>query len=107
YIVEPQKISQKEFDRVQNVLYSSLSEFRIAGEVVRSTGVRSVAQLVENAFAHEAKTIVAVGDDDTLHAVINAVNRREMVVGFIPLTESPLSDLLGVKDILQAAKTIA
>jgi diacylglycerol kinase family enzyme len=107
YIVDPQKISQKEFERVQNVLYSSLSEYRISGEVVRVTGLRTVQQLVENALAHEAKTIVAVGSDETLNTVINAVNKREVVIGFIPIVESEIGNILGMKDITQAVKTIA
>jgi diacylglycerol kinase family enzyme len=107
YIVDPQKLPQKDFERVQNVLYSSLSEFRIAGEVVRVTGLRTIQQLVENAFAHEAKTIVAVGGDDTLHDVINAVGKREITIGFIPIVDSEMSGMLGIKDLLQAVKTIA
>ncbi len=107
YIVDPQQLSQKEFERVQNVLYSSLSEFRISGEVVRVTGVRTIAQLVENAFAHEAKTIVAVGGDDTLHETINAIGKRPIVVGFIPLGDSELGQIFGIGEISQAVKTIA
>ncbi len=107
YIVDPQKLKQKEFERVQNILYSSLSEFRVSGEVVRSTGVRTIQQLVENAFAHEAKTIVAVGNEETLHDVINAIGKREIVVGFIPLEECEIGKIFGIKDIPQAVKTIA
>ncbi len=107
YIVDPQKLTQKEFERVQSILYSSLSEFRISGEVVRVTGVRTIQQLVENAFAHEAKTIVAVGSEETLHDVINAVGKRDVVIGFIPLAESEIAKILGIKDIPQAAQTIA
>ncbi|MBX4191242.1 MAG: hypothetical protein KW804_00355 [Candidatus Doudnabacteria bacterium] len=107
YIVDPQKISQREFERVQHNLYSSLSEYRISGEVVRVTGLRSIQQLVENAFSHEAKTIVAVGNDQTLHEVINGIGKREMIVGFIPLIKSELGNILGIRDLEQAAKIIA
>src|SRR4029077_12710878 len=107
YIVDPQKITQKEFERVQNVLYSSLSEFRISGEIVRVTSLRTVQQLVENAFSHTATSIVAVGSDETLHDVINAIGKREIVIGFIPLAESEIGESLGIKDILQAVRTVA
>jgi diacylglycerol kinase family enzyme len=73
---------------------------------VRSTGLRTVSQLVENAFSHEAKTIVAVGNDDTLQEVINAVGDREAVIGFIPILESEIGKIIGVKNIDQAAKTL-
>jgi len=106
YIVDPQKLSQREFERVQNLLYSSLSEYRVSGEIMRVTGLRTINQLVENAFTHGAKTIVAVGSDETLHDVINAIKGREIVVGFIPLFNTELGELLGIKNIEQAAKTI-
>ncbi len=106
YIVDPQKISQREFERVQNLLYSSLSEYRVSGEVVRSTGLRTINQLVETAFSHDAKTIVAVGTDDTLHDVINAVKGREVTIGFVPIFDTEMSQALGIKNIPHAAKTI-
>src|ERR1041385_1974214 len=97
YIVDPQKLTQKKFERVQNILYSSLSEYRISGEVVRITGLRSINQLVENAFGHSANTLVAVGSDETLLDVINAINGGEIVAGFIPLVESEMAKILGVE----------
>ena len=106
YIVDPQKIPQREFERVQNLLYSSLSQYRVSGEVVRVTGLRTINQLVENALAHGAKTIVAVGSDDTLNDVINAVRGREVVLGFVPIFETEIGKILGVKNIEQAAKTL-
>ncbi len=106
YIVDPQKISQSDFERVQNSLYSSLSDYRISGEVMRVTGLRTINQLVENAFAHGVKTLVAVGSDETLHDVINASGSREVTFGYIPLIETEIAEMLGIKSIDQAAKTI-
>lgn len=106
YIVDPQKISQREFERVQNLLYSSLSQYRVSGEVVRATGLRTINQLVENAFAHGARTIVAVGSDDTLHDIINAVRDRDIIVGFIPIFDTEIGEILGIKTIANAAKII-
>ncbi len=106
YIVDPQKISQRQFERVQNNLYSSLSEYRISGETARVTGLRTITQLVEGAFARGVKTLVAVGTDETLHEVINALKGREMIVGFVPLVPTELSLILGLPSIEHAAKTI-
>lgn len=106
YIVDPQKISQRQFERVQNNLYSSLSEYRISGETARVTGLRTITQLVEGAFARGVRTLVAVGTDETLHEVINAIKGRDMTVGFVPLIQTELSEILGLPNIEQAAKTI-
>ena len=107
YIVDPQNLSQSEFERVQNQLYSSVSEYRVSGEVVRATGLRTVAQLVESAFSHGARTIVAVGSDGTLQELINAAGNREITLGFIPIVPSAVGDTLGIKTVAQGAKTIA
>ena len=107
YIVDPQKISQREFERVQNLLYSSLSEYRVAGEVVRVTGLRTIAQLVENAFSRGVKTLVTVGNEDTLNDVINAVKGRDVTLGFIPIMKTEIGRILGINDIPNGAKTIA
>ena len=106
YIVDPQKISPRQFERVQNILYSSVSEYRISGEIARVTGLRTINQLVEGALQRGVKTLVAVGSDETLHEVINAIKGRDILVGFIPLLATELSQILGLDNIEQAAKTI-
>jgi len=107
YIVDPQQISQQQFERVQNILYSSLSEYKISGEVVRVTGLRTINQLVENAFLRDVKTLVVVGSEETLHDVVNAIKGRAVVLGFIPLVPSELGKIFGIRDIESAVKIIA
>lgn len=107
YIVDTNKLSQRQYERVQNELYSSISEFHISGEVVRVTGVRTVRQLVETAFFHQAKTIVAVGTDETLNEVINVVGDREVTLGFIPTIKTELAEIMGIGNIAQACKNLA
>jgi diacylglycerol kinase family enzyme len=62
--------------------------------------------LVENAILQGATTLVAVGNDDTLHEVINAVKGREMIFGFIPMSKSEVGEAFGITGIEQGAKTI-
>ncbi len=107
YIVDPSKLNQKNFERVQTQLYSSLSEHRISGEISRVTTIRTVQQLVDLAFERGTKTLVTVGVDDTLQEVINCVKGRDITLAYIPLMDSELSRILGVHDIESAAKTIA
>jgi diacylglycerol kinase family enzyme len=107
YIVDTGKLNQREFERVQQNLYSSISEYHISGEIVRVTGIRTVKQLVETAFFHQAKTIVAVGNDQTLNEVVNVIGDREAVVGYIPLKNTEISEALGLPDISQACKFLA
>ncbi len=107
YIVETAKITQRQFERVQSDLYSSISDYHINGEIVRVTGIRTIHQLVETAFFHQAKTIVAVGTDETLNQVINQVGDRPMTIGYIPLIKTELSEALGISNIPTACKSLA
>src|ERR1043166_8434903 len=104
YIVDANKLTSREFERVQSNLYSSISEYHISGEIVRVTGIRTIKQLVETAFFHQAKTIVAVGIDETLNEVINVVGDREVTIGYIPLKQTEMAGALGLADVAQACK---
>ncbi|MBI2355977.1 MAG: hypothetical protein HYV13_02100 [Candidatus Doudnabacteria bacterium] len=107
YIVDPQSLNQRQFERIQSQLYSCLSEFRINGETSRVTSLRTVQQLVDHALGRGVKTLVAVGGDDTLHDVINALKGREAIIGFIPLEETEAGQVLGIKDVESGCKIIA
>lgn len=107
YIVDPENLTQRQFERVQSQLYSCLTEFRISGETSRVTSLRTVQQLINTAFSHGAKTLVAVGSDETLADVINALQGREAIVGFIPLFDSEAGQVLGIRDIETGCKIIA
>lgn len=107
YIIDPQKINQKHFERVQNQLYSCVSALKISGEMSRVTTLRSVSQLVDTAFLREAKTIVAVGHDSTLQEVVNAVGERDVAIGYIPLQESEIAQVLGIGDVENACNNLA
>jgi diacylglycerol kinase family enzyme len=107
YIIDPQNLSQRQFERVQNQLYSSLSDYRINGETVRATALRPISHLVESAISKGTKTIVAVGNDDSLHDVINATEGSDITLGFIPLEQTKMGYILGIKSIDHAAKIIA
>lgn len=107
YIVDPQGISQKTFERVQNQLYSSLSELRISGETARVGPLRTITQLIETAESRGAKTIVAVGHDDTLQEVINGVGDKDITVGYVPVAASELAYVFGISDVASACKAIA
>ena len=107
YIIDPQKTSQKTFERVQNQLYSSVSELRISGEMVRVTSLRSMGQLVEEAIMRGATTSGGVGHDSTIQEIINAVGERDVAIGYVPVEESELSKILGIVDVKDACQHLA
>jgi diacylglycerol kinase family enzyme len=107
YIIDPQKIHQKAFERVQNQLYSSVSELKISGEMSRVTPLRTINQLVETAVMRGATTIVAVGHDSTVQEIIDAIGERELAVGYVPLEDTEMARVLGVGDVPTACRNLA
>jgi diacylglycerol kinase family enzyme len=107
YIIDPQNLSQRQFERVQNQLYSSLSEFRVNGETSRATSLRPIQHLAKTAIDKGIKTIIAVGNDNTLHDLVNVTQGTDTTVGFVPLTPTKMSGILGIQSIDHAAKIIA
>jgi diacylglycerol kinase family enzyme len=107
YIIDPQKINQKQFERVQNQLYSCVSELKIAGEMSRVTPLRSVSQLVDTAVMRGASTIVAVGHDSTVQEIINAVGEKDLAVGYVPIRQTEMSQALGLGDVATACRNLA
>jgi diacylglycerol kinase family enzyme len=107
YIFDPTKLSQKSFERIQNQLYSCLSEYRIGGDISRVTGIRTVQQLVDIAFDRGVKTLVVIGTDDTLQEAISAVRDRDVTLGYVPVEDSELSRIFGLSGIDASCRTIA
>jgi diacylglycerol kinase family enzyme len=107
YIIDPQKIDQRKFERVQNQLYSSVAQLKISGEMSRVTPLRSVRQLVDTAVMRGATTIVAVGHDGTVQEVIDAVGEKDLAIGYVPVQDSEMSRVLGQTDVETACRNLA
>ncbi len=108
YILDQGRIPVDKFEKLQTELQGYLTEFKIAGEVVRVTPLRSIADLVDTASQRGIKTLVACGSDDTFNLMLAALKGRDFTLGFIPTdNQSYLSKILGVDDLYTGAKTIA
>lgn len=112
YIFDPGKDKEgKYFERVQGKLLNLLSEHHIEGDNYRTTSIRTVELLTEQAISGEAKTLVVVGSDASLSRAINTVIRKkaDLTLGFVPLdAESVIGRILGIPaDIEMAIKIIA
>lgn len=112
YIFDPGKEKElKYFERIQGRLLNLLAENHIEGETYRTTAIRTIELLVEQALGADAKTIIVVGSDSSLNKTVNAVVRKniEMTLGYIPLdSASPLAHILGLSpEIEESVKTLA
>lgn len=108
YILDSHKLSLDKFERLQIALQGLLAEFKISGEMARVTSLRTIADLVDTASSRGVKTLVACGSDDTFNLMLAALKGRNFTLGFVPFDEaSHLAQILGVRDLPAAVKTIA
>lgn len=112
YIFDPGKDKEiKYFERIQGRLLNHIAEAHIEGESYRVTSIRTVELLTQQALGLEAKTIVVVGNDNSLNRVVNTLVRKkaDVIVGFIPLNEaSSLGKILGTPaDISESVKVLS
>lgn len=108
YILDQNSLPIDKFEKLQTELSGLLAEFKVAGEILRVTPLRTVQELVDVASQRGAKTLIACGSDDTFNLMLAALKGRDFVLGFIPFDEqSTLAKILGVPNVFTGVKTIA
>lgn len=90
-------LEDRRYERELALIETRLTDLGITGKIVRLALFRDAVQVVRQEVRAGAQTIVAVGNDDTLYRVIEAVGDSRVVVAFIPVGgATPMADLLGV-----------
>lgn len=108
YILDGTNIPPAEFEKAQVTLQGLLAQFRISGEMVRVTSIRTIQDIVELAGERGIKTLIACGTDDTFNIMLAYLAGRDFALGFIPLVEdTSLGKILGIDSIETAVKTVA
>lgn len=102
YISHPQN-NDKARKELDAKIKQQLSSKQIEGEHIEVSHGQGISQAVAQAAKNGAKTIVAIGNDNDLSAVVSAVaseNTANIAVGFIPTYKhgSPITNLLGIHD---------
>lgn len=100
-------INEKKYESALIKTENRLIELGINGRIEKLTILRNGKELIEEAIKRGAHTIIAVGDDNTLLKIINIVANHKVTVGFIPLRESSLAKILGIKDSLDACNVLS
>ena len=62
-----------------------LTDLGIHGRIERLTPLKSIAQTIETETKRGAKTVVAVGNDDTVRKIIDYLPAHKLALGYLPL----------------------
>ena len=92
-------VNQKKHNKVLFRLETRLTDLGLNGKICRLGVMQSMASILESEIKQGAKTIVAVGNDATIHKVINGLADYNVPLGFIPIGEENnlITNSLGIE----------
>lgn len=92
-------LRDKKYDTIIKSLEVRLTDYGIAGKILRLTNYTDAKQIVEDEIKRGAKTVVIVGDDHTFGHVLSRAATCDCVFGFLPigsLANNTISKVLGI-----------
>ncbi len=90
-------LRDKRYETTIARIESRLLDLEIQGKAEKLTILKSMKELVDGAIKRGAKTIVAIGDDQTVSKIISIVADKEMTLGMIPIGDHHrIADFLGI-----------
>jgi diacylglycerol kinase family enzyme len=85
-----------------------LTNLGISGKIYRLSPLRNLEQLIDDEIRAGAQTLVAVGNDATVTALIPLIARRDATLGIIPLgQDTTIASQLGIPSSEEACNTLA
>lgn len=86
-------VNQKKYEPVLARIETRITDLGLSGKIVRLGLMKNVREAVENQIKQGAKTLVVVGNNQTVHQVINAIARinptnllgQAIPLGIIPI----------------------
>lgn len=91
-------LRDRRFDATLQEMEIRLTDFGIAGKIIRLQAFSNSEAIVENALRDGATTIVIVGNDDTFARVLSRAAHLDTTFGFLPVgkEQNSIADVLGI-----------
>ena len=101
-------LRQKKFDAEIRNVEVRLTDYGIAGKILRLTNYTDAKQIIDDEIKRGAKTVVIVGNDHTFGHVLSRAATCECVFGFLPIgPENTIAEVLGVPVGVSACDVLA
>ena len=96
YLYDP-FLRKRKFDSTMKAIETRLTDFGIAGKIVRLQQFTNAQQLIDQEIAKGATTIIIVGNDITFGHVLSRAALCDTTFGFIPVgPNNSISEVLGL-----------
>jgi len=109
YYVYDQFLSEKKYQTLLAKIENRLTDLEIKGKIGRLSLLNNPQELIADAIKRGAKTVVAVGNDNTVSKIINALAwHPDVCLGIIPLgAEQKIARTLGIPESVGACNVLA
>jgi diacylglycerol kinase family enzyme len=95
--VYDEALQDRRFERELAQIETRLTDLGIAGKIARLALFRDPVELIRDEIRHGVTTVVAVGNDQTLRRVLDAVGEKKTVVALLPVgPQGIMTELLGI-----------
>ena len=78
-------LKQKKFESILKTMETRLTDFGIAGKIIRLQNFTNSQAVVEDEINRGATTIVIVGNDTTFGHVLSRAATCDILFGFLPI----------------------
>ena len=91
-------VRQKQYEPVLKAIETRLTDYGIAGKIIRLQNFANAEMVVQDEMRRGAKTIVVVGNDITLGHVLSRAASCQVVFGFLPIGEeqNSIAEVVGI-----------
>ena len=90
-------LKQKKHDRVMKEIETQLTDYGIAGKIIRLQSYTSAESLINEEIRRGAKTVVIVGNDTTFGHVLSRGAVCDITFGFLPIgPHNSIANVLGI-----------
>ena len=102
-------LSQKKYNRLLAHLETRITDLGLNGKISRLSATRSVREAINNELKHGVKTIIAVGNNQTINQIINSLAGSQIPLGIIPVGENnnSIAESLGIRSTEEACNILS
>lgn len=101
-------LRQKKYDALVKSMEVRLTDYGIAGKILRLNNFIDAKQVVEDEIRRGAKTVVIVGNDMTFGQVLSRAATCNCLFGFLPVGgENTIAEVLGIPIGLEACDILS
>jgi diacylglycerol kinase family enzyme len=101
-------LRQKKYDTVVKSIETRLTDFGIAGKIIRLQPFTNAHAVIEEEMSKGIKTVVIVGNDQTFGHVLSRAATCKILFGFLPVGPgNTIADVLGIPEGIEGCDVLS